>query len=136
MQYTQTHTHTHKPYFVASATGGGHADLSDRMASCASEFIGKIWSRTCILVSSPQTRVLMTGTLSLWKLLCLNSQWSWDNSWQSWIWSSTELQLSHGTALVLCLVSLFLAFKMFWTGLQFKTYLFRCVFWVGWVCKR
>lgn len=75
-----TPTHTHKAYFVASATGGGHADLSDCTAGRASEFVGKVWSAACILVSSPQTRVLKTGTLKLWKLPCLNSQWSWDNS--------------------------------------------------------
>lgn len=78
MQYTQTHTH--KTYVVASATGGGHADLSNHTVSSASEFIGKIWSRACVLVSSPHSKVLMTSTLILWKQLCLSSQWSWDNS--------------------------------------------------------
>lgn len=133
---THRHTQRHKTHVVPSATGVGHAGPSDRMVRCASEFVGKTWSRDGILVSSPQTGVLMAGTLSLWKLPCLSSQWSWDNSSQSWIWSSTELQLSHGMALVSCLVSLFFAFRMFWTGLQSKAYLFLCIFWVGWVHKR
>lgn len=83
-----THRHTHKTYFVASAKTGGrnnrrwarHIDLSNCTVSCASEFVEIIQSQACILVSRPQTRVLVTGTLTLWKLLCLNSLGSQDNS--------------------------------------------------------
>lgn len=81
------HTGTHTkpillflPKQVAETTGGGHVDLSKCTASCASEFVEMTQSRVFILVRSPKTRVLVTGTLTLWKLLCLNSQWSRDNS--------------------------------------------------------
>lgn len=81
------HTDTHTkpillflPKQVAETTGGRHVYLSKCTVSCASEFVEMIQSRAWILVSSPQNRMLVTGTPSLWKLPCLNSHWSWDNS--------------------------------------------------------
>lgn len=84
-------TCTHKTYFVAFATGAWHVNLSHPTAAWSGVAWSAAWSASwsvvcaAISVCSPQIRVLMSGMLDVWKLFCLNSQWSWDSSRQSWI---------------------------------------------------